>query len=116
MVTTMSEKVGYLPREINENKLKKIVSIGLGPSSRNHRFLTRIFSEDIEIEYLATAGNPDYARELVGQFDGKVDVIGLDMNITIKVGKKTYTHPETKRIASAAVKTPVVDGVALKST
>ncbi len=95
---------------------KEILSVSLGPSSRDYEFTTRMFGEEIRIRCFGTDGDVPRARELVSQFDGQVDAIGLEsMNIHFTVGSRTYTHPQIQRVA-AAHSTPVVDGTHLRNT
>jgi predicted amino acid dehydrogenase len=96
---------------------KEIVSVSLGPSSRDYEFLTQVFGEDVHVRRIGTDGNADRARDLVAQFDGRVDAIGLGgMALYFKVGRRTYVHQQVQHIAAAAHKTTVVDGVHLKET
>jgi predicted amino acid dehydrogenase len=96
---------------------KEIVSVSLGPSDRDYAFHTQMFGEEIRVRRLGVDGDVHRARELVKRFDGTVDAIGLGaMNIYFSVGNRTYVHQQIQRVASAAQKTPVVDGVHLKNT
>jgi hypothetical protein len=96
---------------------KKIVSVSLGPSSRDYEFTTQMFGEEIHVRRLGTDGDVRRACQLVAQFDGQVDAIGLGgMNIYFRVGQRTYVHQQIQQVAKAARVTPVVDGVHLKST
>lgn len=96
---------------------KEIVSISLGPSTRDYEFTTQVFGEEIRIRRYGTDGGVQQAGEMVAQFDGKVDAIGLgSMNIYFQVGPRRYVHQQIQRVASAAEVTPVVDGVHLKNT
>jgi predicted amino acid dehydrogenase len=96
---------------------KEIVSISLGPSGRDYEFTTQMFDEEIHVRRHGADGDVRRARELVTQFDGQVDAIGLgSMNIYFQVGHRTYVHQQIQHVASAAKTTPVVDGVHLKNT
>ncbi len=96
---------------------KEVVSISLGASSDDYELCTRMFSEEIHVRRFGTDGDVSRAGELVAQFDGLVDAIGLGgMNITFRVGRRTYVHQQIQQVASAAQTTPVVDGVHLKNT
>jgi predicted amino acid dehydrogenase len=96
---------------------KEIVSISLGPSSRDYELTTRLFDNEFHVQRFGTDGDVRRARELVGQFDGRSHAIGLGaMNLTFRVGSRTYNHDQIQYVASAAQSTPVVDGVHLKST
>ena len=96
---------------------KEIVSVSLGPASRDYEFSTRMFGQDIHVRRLGTDGDVDRARELVASLDGKVDAIGLGgMDVYFRVGHRTHVHQQIAEVASAASTTPVVDGVHLKNT
>ncbi len=96
---------------------KEIVSVSLGPASGDYEFTTRIFDQDVHIRRLGTDGDVRRARELVLEFDGRVDAIGLGaMNIAYRVGRRTYTHQQIRQVANAARSTPVVDGAHVKNT
>ena len=96
---------------------KEIVSVSLGPASRDYEFSTRMFDQDIHVRRLGTDGDVDRARELVASLDGKVDAIGLGgMDVYFRVGHRTHVHQQIAEVASAASTTPVVDGVHLKNT
>lgn len=96
---------------------KEIVSVSLGPSSRDYEFLTTFFGEEVHVRRIGTDGDANLARQLIAQLDGQVDAIGLGgMNLYFKVGHRTYVHRQVRDIAAAAHSTPVVDGVHLKET
>ncbi len=96
---------------------KAIVSISLGPASRDYELTTRMFGTEVHVQRFGTDGDVRRARELVAQFDGQVDAIGLGaMNAYFQVGRRTYVHQQIQQVASVAQITPVVDGVHLKNT
>ena len=96
---------------------KEIVSISLGPASRDYEFSTQMLHQEVHVRRFGSDGDVGRARELVAQFDGQVDAIGLGgMNLYFKVGRRTYIHQQIQQIASAARTTPVVDGIHLKNT
>jgi predicted amino acid dehydrogenase len=95
---------------------KEIVSVSLGPSSRDYELTTQVFGEEVQVRRLGVDGDVRRARELVAQFDGQVDAIGLGANICFQVGYRTYVHQQIQAVANAARVTPVVDGTHLKNT
>lgn len=96
---------------------KEIVSISLAPSRTDFEFATEIFDEKVHVRRFGTDGDVLRARELISQFDGQVDAIGLGgMNIFFRVGQRTYIHKQIHQLASAAKATPVVDGIHIKNT
>lgn len=96
---------------------KEIVSISLGPASRDFEFTTRVFGEEVHVRRFGVDGDVHRARNLVSQFDGQVDAIGLGaMSVTFRVGRRTFVHQEIQQVADAAWTTPVADGLHVKST
>ncbi len=96
---------------------KEIVSVSLGPSSRDYEFTTHMFGEEVHVRRLGVDGDVHRARDVVVQFDGQVDAIGLGaMSVAFKVGHQIYIHRQIQEVAAAAQTTPVVDGTHLKGT
>ena len=96
---------------------KEIVSVSLGPSSRDYEFTTRIFGEEVRVRRMGSDGDAHRARELVAQLDGQVDAIGLEgMTLYSEMHHRSYVHQQAQAIASAAHISPVVDGVHVKET
>ncbi len=95
--------------------MRKIVSVSLGPRSRDFEFRARLWGEDFHIRRVGTDGSTSMARKLVSEHDGQVDCIALGgMAVEFRVGKRTWRHQETLRIARAARSTPIVSGRSLK--
>lgn len=57
--------------------MKRIVSISLGSSKRDHRVSLSILGEEVIIERIGTDGDIDKAIEKIRELDGKVSAIGL---------------------------------------
>ncbi|MBO8169754.1 MAG: quinate 5-dehydrogenase [Thermoanaerobacteraceae bacterium] len=97
--------------------MKRVISISLGSSKRDHRVETNILGEDFIIERQGTDGDMDKAIELIKKYDGEVDAFGLGgADLYIYAGKKRYTIRDAAKMARAAQKTPIVDGSGLKNT
>ena len=95
--------------------MKKVVSISLGPRRLDYEFEAKLWGERFLVRRVGTDGDTALARRMVREHDGQVDCIALGgMAISFRVGRKTWRHKETYRIASAARSTPVVGGRALK--
>lgn len=95
--------------------MKKVYSISLGPSSRDHRAQINILGHDVAIERIGTGGDVEKACALVERLDGEADAFGLggiDFYLSIKGDR--YPLRDAFTIASRARKTPVVDGSGLK--
>ena len=96
---------------------EQIVSVSLGPSSRDYEFVTEMFGREIQVRRFGTDGDVLRAKELVADFDGQVDAIGLgSMSVRFQVGHRSYVHQQIQQVAQAARTTPVVDGTHLKAT
>lgn len=97
--------------------MKKIVSVSIGSSRRNHYAETEIMGQKFTIERIGTDGSIDKAIDLIERLDGKVDAIGLGgIDLYIWAGKRPYTIKEALPLKRAAKITPVVDGSGLKNT
>jgi hypothetical protein len=97
--------------------MKKVLSVSLGSSTRNHRVEAEILGEKFSIERLGTDGDKKKAIEIIKEHDGKVDAFGMggiDLYLTIK--NKKYMLRSALPIQRAAIKTPMVDGTGLKNT
>lgn len=97
--------------------MKRVLSVSLGSSTRNHSVEAEFMGEKIFIERLGTDGDIDKAIKVISDNDGYVDAFGLGgIDLYIHAGSNRYTFRDAKRIAQAAQKTPIVDGSGLKNT
>lgn len=97
--------------------MKKIVSVSLGSSSRDHRTVVTLMGEEFEISREGTDGKLDAAIAKVRALDGRVDAIGLGgIDIYLYAGRHRYALRDGLRLLQAATTTPVVDGSGLKNT
>ncbi|MBC7319627.1 quinate 5-dehydrogenase [bacterium] len=97
--------------------MKRIVSISLGSSKRDHRVSLSILGEEVIIERIGTDGDIEKAIEKVKELDGKVSAIGLGgIDLYFIIGDKRYVVKDALKIAKFAQRTPVVDGSMVKDT
>lgn len=97
--------------------MKRVVSISLGSSKRDHRVEQTFGDQQISIERIGTDGDIKKAIALIRELDGKVDAFGLGgTDLYIYAGGKRYTFQESLQIVSAAKVTPIVDGSGVKNT
>ncbi|MGI6588163.1 MAG: quinate 5-dehydrogenase [Peptococcia bacterium] len=97
--------------------MKRVVSVSLGSSCRDHVVETEIMGERFLIERIGTDGDFAKAIELVRSLDGKIDAFGMGgIDLYIMAGRKRYVLQDALRIKEAARKTPMVDGSGLKNT
>lgn len=97
--------------------MKRVVSVSLGSSKRDHKVSVEILGEEFEISRIGTDGNFDRALELLKELDGKVDAIGLGgIDVYLFVRRKRYAIKDGLKLMEAVKVTPVVDGSGLKNT
>jgi hypothetical protein len=97
--------------------LKRVVSVSLGASKRDHAIETDFMGEHFRIERIGTNGDWDKAINLVRELDGKVDAFGMGgIDLYVYIAGRRYTIRDAKKIAKEARKTPIVDGSGLKNT
>lgn len=97
--------------------MKRVVSISLGSSERNHQAVAEFGGQDFLIERIGTDGDKSKAIQLIQELDGKVDAFGMGgTDLYVYAGNKRYTFKESAQIAAAARKTPIVDGSGIKNT
>ncbi|MDR1615434.1 MAG: quinate 5-dehydrogenase [Syntrophomonadaceae bacterium] len=97
--------------------MKRIVSVSLGTSKRDHAFETDFLGEKFQIERIGTDGDWAKAMQLIRDLDGKVDAFGMGgIDLYIYVAGKRYVIKDAKKLAAQARITPIVDGSGLKNT
>jgi hypothetical protein len=97
--------------------MKKVVSVSLGSSTRDHHAVVNLLGEEFDISRVGTDGKLDAAIAKVRELDGKVDAIGLGgIDVYLYAGKHRYALRDGLRLLEAAKTTPVVDGSGLKNT
>jgi hypothetical protein len=97
--------------------MKKIVSVSLGSSTRDHRVETEWLSESFDIRRIGFDGSLDRAIAALRELDGTVDAIGLGgIDVYLYAGAKRFAMRDGLRMLEAVKHTPVVDGSGLKNT
>ncbi len=97
--------------------MKKVVSVSLGSSSRDHRVEVELLGERFDISRVGTDGSLDKAIAKLKELDGTVDAIGLGgIDVYLYAGKDRYALRDGLRLLDAVKITPVVDGSGLKNT
>jgi hypothetical protein len=97
--------------------VKRVVSVSLGSSSRDHRAQIELLGERFDIERIGTDGSIDRALEKLRALDGTVDAIGLGgIDVYLYAGTKRFALRDGLRLLEAVKVTPVVDGSGLKNT
>lgn len=97
--------------------MKKVVSVSLGSSRRDHKVQVEFLGEQFEISRMGTDGDFNRALEVLRELDGKVDAIGLGgIDVYLYVRQKRYAIHDGLKLVEAVKMTPVVDGSGLKNT
>jgi hypothetical protein len=102
---------------VDDTGVKRVVSVSLGSSSRDHRAAVTLMGEEFDISRVGTDGKLDAAIAMVRELDGTVDAIGLGgIDVYLYAGRRRYALRDGLRLLEAATRTPVVDGSGLKNT
>ncbi|MEQ8224944.1 MAG: quinate 5-dehydrogenase [Candidatus Eremiobacterota bacterium] len=97
--------------------MKKIVSVSLGSSKRDHHVNGRFLDMDFDISRIGTDGDFKKALTVLKELDGHVDAIGLGgIDIYLYSKTKRYALRDGLRLKEAVKITPVVDGSSLKNS
>ncbi len=97
--------------------MKKVLSISLGSSRRDHKVETTILGEKFIIERKGTDGDKDKAAQLFSELDGQYDAFGLGgIDLYIWSAGRCYAFRDAKKLIKDVHITPVLDGSGLKNT
>ena len=97
--------------------MKRVVSVSLGSSSRDHTATVDFLGAAIRIERVGMDGSLAKAAEKLRELDGTVDAIGLGgIDVYLYAGTKRFALRDGLRLLEAVKTTPVVDGSGLKNT
>ena len=95
--------------------MKHVASISLGSSRRNKSVQMTFAGVPFCVERIGTDGDVRRAEELIAEYDGKADAIGLGgVDRYLIAGERRYELRDAARMARRASKTPVVDGGGIK--
>lgn len=98
-------------------RVRRVVSVSLGSSSRDHVAEAEFLGEKFRVERIGTDGDIARAIRLIKELDGKVDAFGMGgIDLYVRAGKRRYVLRDAVPIARAAKVTPIVDGGGLKDT
>ncbi len=97
--------------------MKRVVSVSIGSSKRDHKVSLDFRGEEIVIERIGTDGDIRKAINIIKELDGKIDAFGMGgIDIFIRTGNKKYVIKDSLQIKNAAKITPIVDGSGLKAS
>ena len=96
---------------------KHVISISLGSSERDAQVAVQLGDVELLVERRGTDGDFAKARQLMEQYDGKVDAMGLGgTDLYVYAGKERYTFRESAKLVANVKSTPVLDGSGLKNS
>ncbi|MGN0013648.1 MAG: quinate 5-dehydrogenase [Candidatus Bruticola sp.] len=97
--------------------MKRVVSVSIGSSTRDHSVNTELLGIPFEISRRGTDGDLRKAKEVLKELDGKVDAIGLGgLDVYLYSKTKRYALRDGLKLLQLVEHTPVVDGSGLKNT
>jgi hypothetical protein len=95
--------------------MKKVLSISMGSSSRDHTTIHEFLGQEIELSRQGMDGNFKKTLEQFIHYDGKVDAFGLGgMEFYLKVGERKYYFREARKVRKAIKQSKVGDGNGIK--
>lgn len=98
-------------------KSKRVVSVSLGSSRRDHKAEIEMMGYQVSIERIGVDGDREKFMKVLRELDGKVDAFGLGgADLFLRAGRYKYEVVDMTRMVSVLKKTPIVDGGELKET
>ncbi len=95
----------------------RIVSISLGPSSRDKSVELELLGKRFLLERLGTDGHMGRFARFLRQYDGIADVLCIGgINLGVQWRDRYYPFSQVRGILREVKQTPVVDGAGLKAT
>lgn len=95
--------------------MKKIVSISVGSSSRDHTTRRTFLGQECELSRLGTDGDFEKAVQMYRDLDGKVDAFGAGgVEFFLRVADRRYYFRDVRRIRNAIKISKVGDGNGVK--
>ncbi len=96
--------------------MKKKILVIHGGAETNETSDLSFRGRKAEVRRLGCGGDPARARQLVAEWDGRVDAVGLEgLPIHLELGRSRLAHEIGAAVARAAMATPVVDGGGLRA-
>ncbi|HHW31792.1 MAG TPA: quinate 5-dehydrogenase [Clostridiaceae bacterium] len=97
--------------------MKRIVSVSLGSSTRDHKAEREFFGEKYLIERVGVDGSYEKFINKIKELDGKVDAIGMGgIGLYLPMKNRTYVLKSALPLLRAAKITPVADGTFIRDT
>lgn len=93
--------------------MKEIVVLHLNQESETT--VVTFLGHEVLIRRIGCGGDVDRARQLIAQYDGKVDAIGLEgLPAELELGGERVPHVVGATLPAIATQTPVVDGSGIR--
>ncbi len=94
--------------------MKQILIIHL--NDENNSEVVHFLDQEVQIQRKGCGGDPEIARALIAEYDGKVDAIGLDgLPATLELGSFSTPHEIGQKLRKEGKKTAVVDGSGIRA-
>jgi predicted amino acid dehydrogenase len=95
--------------------MKKVVSVSLGSSAKDHEFKTRFLGHDFHVKRVGTDGDDGKAWELLRRHQASAHAIGLGMiRDHYDVGSRRHVHKDTERLLKVVTRVPATTGASLR--
>jgi len=95
--------------------MKKVVSISIGSSKRDHTVDIELLGEQFHIWREGTDGDMAEAARRLREYDGTVDAFGMGgIDLFLNAADRTYWFRDAKQFRDAVKSTPLLDGSGLK--
>lgn len=95
--------------------MKKVLVIHLNEGEE--KAVADLLGQQVEVRYVGCGGDPERARALIHEHDGKVDAIGLEgLPRKIQLAGNVRTHRIGEELFETATKTPIVDGSGVRAS
>ncbi|MDD4028624.1 MAG: quinate 5-dehydrogenase [Caldisericia bacterium] len=97
--------------------MKKVLSLSMGSSRRDHVAEVSLFGDDFQVQRIGTDGDKKKLQELYELYDGKVDAFGMGgFDLWVHYANRAYRFKEASFVIRNVKHTPVADGSKVKST
>ncbi|MCB8985235.1 MAG: serine carboxypeptidase [Ardenticatenaceae bacterium] len=94
--------------------MKRVLVIHLNQDNQTE--VVHFLGQEIQIQCKGCGGDPEQARALIAEYDGRVDAIGLDgLPTLLELGPFSKPHELGQTLPAAAQTTPVVDGSGIRA-
>ncbi len=95
--------------------MKKVVSVSLGPSSKDNEFTTRFLGQDFHVSRVGADGDSGKAWEMLRRHQADADAIGLGMiQDHFDIGSRRHVFKETERLLNVVTRVPATTGASLR--